>query len=124
MTPEQWRELQDLFEEVIQKPLQERPGALQRLESTIPDSAIRGELRRLVEHAEAGSEFLRPVAGRGAYSDLPALGSGEVIADRFEVLQSIGKGGMAEVFAAFDRKLGERVAIKIIAAEYARDSSL
>ena len=53
MTPEQWQELQDLFEEVIQQPLDQRQGVLQHLESTIQDSAVRLELRRLVEHAEA-----------------------------------------------------------------------
>src|SRR5689334_13774703 len=84
MTPEQWQELQDLFEEVIQKPLPERPGVLERLESQIRDSAVRLELRRLVEHAEAGAEFLRPVAGLGIYPDLTELRPGDVIADRFE----------------------------------------
>jgi len=124
MTPEQWQELQNLFEEVIQNPLQERPGVLNRLELEIQDSAVRRELRRLVEHAEVGAEFLRPVAGRGVYPDRPALQAGDVIANRFEILTSIGKGGMAEVFEAFDRKLGERVAIKIIAPEFTRDPSL
>ena len=124
MTPEQWQELQDLFEEVVQNPLQERLGVLSRLESEIQDSAVRRELRRLVEHAEVGAEFLRPVAGLGVYPERPTLQPGDVIANRFEILQSIGKGGMAEVFEAFDRKLGERVAIKIIAPEFTRDSSL
>jgi len=124
MTPEQWQELQNLFEEVVQKPLQERPGVLNRLESEIQDSAVRRELRRLVEHAEVGAEFLRPVAGLGVYPDRPALQAGDVIADRFEILKSIGKGGMAEVFEAFDRKLGERVAIKIITPEFTRDPLL
>jgi len=124
MTPEQWQALQDLFEEVIQKPLSERPAALERLESEIQDPAVRVELRRLVEHAEVGSELLRPVAGLEFNPDGPALHSGDVIAERFEILQPLGKGGMAEVFEAFDRKLGERVAIKIIAPEYAQDPSL
>jgi serine/threonine protein kinase/tetratricopeptide (TPR) repeat protein len=124
MTPEQWQTLQDLFDEVTEKPLDQRPGVLSRLESQIQDSAVRLELRRLVEHAEVGAEFLRPVAGLGVYSDRPALQPGDVIADRFEILKSIGKGGMAEVFEAFDRKLGERVAIKIIAPEFTRDLSL
>ena len=124
MTPEQWQTLQDLFEEVIQEPLGERPAVLERLESQIQDSAVRLELRRLVEHADAGSEFLQPVAGLNFNPDRTALQPGQVIADRFEILQPLGKGGMAEVFEAFDRKLGERVAIKMIASEFARDPSL
>jgi len=124
MTPEQWQQLQDLFDEVIQKPLDERPSVLKHLESKIQDPDVRRELRRLVEHAEAGSEFLRPVAGLGMYPELAALRPGDVIADRFEIRQPIGAGGMAEVFEAFDRKLGERVAIKVIAPNYARDQVL
>ena len=124
MTPEQWQTLQDLFETVTQKPLSERPAALNRLESQIQDSVLRLELRRLVEHADVGSEFLEPVAGLKLDSDRTALQPGQVIADRFEIRQPLGKGGMAEVFEAFDRRLGERVAIKIIAPEYARDPSL
>src|SRR5579862_6687803 len=124
MTPEQWQTLQDLFEEVMQSPLDERPSVLSRLESEIQDSAVRLELRRLVKHTDVGAEFLRPVAGLEFNPDRPALQPGDVIADRFEILQPLGKGGMAEVFEAFDRKLGERVAIKMIAAEYARDPSL
>jgi serine/threonine protein kinase/tetratricopeptide (TPR) repeat protein len=121
MTPEQWQELQELFEEVIQKPLHERPSALKHLESKIQDSAICLELRRLVEHAEASSEFLRPVAGLGIDPDLTVLRPGDVIADRFEIRQFIGRGGMAEVFEALDQKLAERVAIKVIAPQFARD---
>ncbi|MBZ5673625.1 MAG: protein kinase [Acidobacteriia bacterium] len=124
MTPEQWETLQGFFEEVIQKPLEERPEVLSRLESEIQDPAIRMELRRLVEHAEVGAEFLRPVAGLGLFPDRPALQQGDLIADRFKILRPIGKGGMAEVFEAYDSKLGERVAIKIIAPEFARDPSL
>jgi eukaryotic-like serine/threonine-protein kinase len=124
MTPEQWRTLQDLFEEVTQNPLDRRPDVLSRLESEIQDSAIRRELRRLVEHAEVGVEFLRPVVSLGVHSAQSALHPGDRIADRFEILTSIGKGGMAEVFEAFDRKLGERVAIKIIAPEFTHDPLL
>jgi len=124
MTPEQWQTLQDLFEEVTQNPLDQRPDVLSRLESEIQDSAIRRELRRLVEHAEVGVEFLRPVVSLGVHSAQSALHPGDMIADRFEILTSIGKGGMAEVFEAFDRKLGERVAIKIIAPEFTHDPAL
>jgi serine/threonine protein kinase len=124
MTPEQWQQLQDLFEEVVQEPVDRRQGVLEHLESKIQDSAIRVELRRLVEHAEASAEFLRPVAGLGTDLDLAVLQPGDVIADRFEIRQSIGKGGMAEVFEAFDRRLGERVAIKVIAPQFARDPVL
>ncbi|MEO6239517.1 MAG: serine/threonine-protein kinase [Vicinamibacterales bacterium] len=36
------------------------------------------------------------------------------MADRFEVIRPIGRGGMGEVYEAFDRVLGERVALKVM----------
>lgn len=45
--------------------------------------------------------------------DLHSL-SGTMIADRYEIRSLIGKGGMAWVFAAFDRSLRRHVALKIL----------
>ncbi len=44
-----------------------------------------------------------------------------VIADRYEVIEEIGKGGMGRVYKAWDRSNEEYVAIKIIRPEYADD---
>ncbi len=46
----------------------------------------------------------------------PALRPGQVLAERFEVHERIGVGGMGEVYAAFDRTLGKEVALKVIRA--------
>ena len=121
MTPEQWRKLQELFDEVTQKPPVERQTALRRVEETVKDPSLLQELRRLVEHAEPDAGFLRPIPGVFAGNVLRA---GDVAAGRFEIIRRIGRGGMGEVFEALDRKLEERVAIKIIAPEYARDAGL
>jgi serine/threonine protein kinase len=43
-----------------------------------------------------------------------AIQAGVVLADRFEVTDKLGAGGMGQVFAAFDRTRQARVAIKII----------
>ncbi len=120
MTPEQWKKLQELFEEVTQKPPQERETALQRVAEAVPDPSLVEELRRLIEHSEPDPEFLRPIQGLGAETLRP----GDVIAGRFEIVRLISRGGMGAVFEAVDRKLGEPVAIKVIAPEYARDRKL
>jgi eukaryotic-like serine/threonine-protein kinase len=39
---------------------------------------------------------------------------GEVLADRYELGRSIGSGGMARVYEAFDRVLHRRVAVKVV----------
>ncbi len=48
---------------------------------------------------------------------------GRVFSDRYEILESIARGGMAEVFLALDRALNRRVAVKALFPEYAREPS-
>jgi serine/threonine protein kinase len=50
---------------------------------------------------------------------LGALTQGYVIADRYEVLSPLGKGGMGMVYKAHDRMLDETVAIKVLRGEFA-----
>jgi eukaryotic-like serine/threonine-protein kinase len=47
--------------------------------------------------------------------------SGTVLAGRYRLEASIGSGGMAEVFRAFDTTLDRPVAVKILAPQYATD---
>ncbi len=46
-----------------------------------------------------------------------------MLGDRYEVGEVIGRGGMAEVHVGRDRRLGRRVAIKILRPDLARDPS-
>lgn len=41
------------------------------------------------------------------------------LGDRYEIEREIGRGGMATVFAAWDRKYGRRVALKVLRPEFA-----
>ena len=47
----------------------------------------------------------------------------ELINNRYEVKETIGRGGMATVYLASDRRLGRDVAIKVLKPELARDDS-
>ena len=47
----------------------------------------------------------------------PPLGPGSLVNDRYEIRQSLGKGGMGEVFLAYDRSTQEPVAIKVVREE-------
>ena len=49
------------------------------------------------------------------------LQPGDLIADRYELEELVGSGGMSDVFRARDNQLGRRVAIKILHERYAGD---
>lgn len=44
---------------------------------------------------------------------------GKIIADRYQIRQKIGRGGMGSVYLVFDQKTGNHVALKILHAKYA-----
>lgn len=55
--------------------------------------------------------------------DLPKLGPGRVLADRYELTNHIARGGMADVWEARDSLLNRRVAVKILHAQFSEDES-
>src|SRR5437868_9550951 len=61
----------------------------------------------------------------GPRSTIPAVSRppqpGDLIADRYELEELVGSGGMSTVFRARDQQLGRRVAIKILHERYGDD---
>jgi serine/threonine-protein kinase len=53
---------------------------------------------------------------------LAGLAEGALFASRFEILGPLGRGGMGMVYRAFDRELGETVAIKVLRPDVSRES--
>lgn len=50
------------------------------------------------------------------------IGPGMMISDRYEVIDKVGSGGMADVYKAKDHRLNRFVAVKILKQEYSNDA--
>ncbi len=49
------------------------------------------------------------------------LTRGSILADRYEIIEVLGKGGMGDVYRVIDKKINEEVALKLLKPEIAAD---
>jgi hypothetical protein len=64
------------------------------------------------------------VALKGETEPMPGLGRGRrILEERYELLERIGVGGMAEVWRALDSRLDREVAVKLLPATEAKEAS-
>jgi serine/threonine protein kinase/thioredoxin-like negative regulator of GroEL len=78
------------------------------------DPTVADEVLRLLRLHELADDFLEAPAVGVATEVSFLLADGEVVADRFEVVRALGRGGMGEVYEAWDRVLNDCVAIKVM----------
>ena len=106
MTPERWQEAKKLLAGALERTPGERPSYLDR---ACADSSMRRELESLIAaHEQGDTGFLeQPAIERSALKSGSKLGP-------YEILSSIGAGGMGEVYRAKDTRLDRIVAIKIL----------
>ena len=73
------------------------------------------------EDRAAPSLAREPRGGAATIESEPRLAAGTVIGDRFRIVHHVGTGSTSSVYAAADRLLGQRVALKIFPAAVAQD---
>ncbi len=112
MTPERWRQLEELYDAVADLSPAERNA---RLENADP------ELRSRVEAmlAQEGSALERPAWERHAslLQTAPIVADGATFGP-YKIERRIGAGGMGEVFRAIDTRLNRAVALKTCREEF------
>ena len=123
MTPERWREVERIWQAVLDKDPSERAAFLDQTCADDPD--VRREVASLLAAYDTGGSFLEgralEAAGLATRSDAGIHLSAGRRLGAYELIAPLGAGGMGEVWQALDTDLKRRVAIKVLSPSFSRD---
>ncbi|HEY1938494.1 MAG TPA: protein kinase [Candidatus Angelobacter sp.] len=123
MIAEQWEQIKELFEGALDCSPAERPSFLSRLAQR--DPAIASQVAELVASFEQAGDFLlQPCCVSSDFlEDLELeveqqrFSPDDVLCGRFRIVNLIGRGGMGEVYKAWDEELEDHIALKTLRLE-------
>ena len=123
MTPERWQQISDVLERALELEPSQRSAFLDQACSS--DQSLRQEVEALLDSGhDVASTFLQPqpmtdglLATLDGIVSGGALQSGQIFAERFELIRKLGEGGMGQVWLAGQTSpVRRQVALKLIKA--------
>jgi serine/threonine protein kinase len=130
LTPERWQQVSRIFKSAISLDSEARAAYLKQ--QCLDDDSLRADVEKLLDSHRLASEddFIGGLAAEAAAPLLiddndagltpPTLTKGQQFGS-YVVLDSLGAGGMGEVYLARDTRLDRTVALKVLSSDISQD---
>ena len=122
MTPERWQQVKAIFNSAINYRPEERAQFIS--DACSGDDVLRSEVESLIASHEQSGNFIDEPAFKLAApllaNENSELKPGQAIGS-YQVLSFLSRGGMGEVYLAEDKRLGRKVALKLLPSSFTKD---